>query len=963
MVLPTTQTRLPVLLLSAVFFVSGAAALIFETLWFRQSGLALGNSVWASSLVLASFMAGLTLGNGLAARYGEQIRHRLAVYAGLELLIAVTGIGLVLVLPLLAGWLAPLFRGVAEHLWLANALRLGFSFLLLMLPATAMGATLPIVVKEMTRWDRSFGSVLGRLYGWNTLGAVAGAVAGEAVLIAALGVRGTALFAAGCNLLAAGCALVLARRAATSPLEDGSVPVAPPRRVALSSRAMTCCAAAFFSGAILLAFEVVWFRFLHLFVHGGSLAFALMLATVLAGIGLGGVTGGLWLRRDPRADRHATAVALVAGAVAAATYGLFRFAVEPHGAPYVSEVRGVLYFAAVLTLPTSFLSGLLFTQTGAMLQRIVGPEARSAGLLTLSNTAGAGLGPLVAGFVLLPTLGMERSFFLLGASYASVALLLFAARTPRPSFLRPATGWIAAILFVVALITFPFGLLQDLYIPMTVRRVTEGVPMQVVAFREGRSETLTYLRSDFLGEPLAYKLVTDGFSMAGTFLGARRYMKLFVYWPLALGSAPQQALLISYGTGSTAKALVETPSLERIDVVDISREIFEMSDVVHSDPQRNPLNDERVRVHIEDGRYFLRRTEQRYGLITGEPPPPKMGGVVYLYTSEYFSLIHDRLEPGGLCTYWLPVVNLTLADAQTIIRAYCDVFADCSLWTGHQLNWMLAGSREGGWHGSEASFRRQWNEPEAGAELRTLGFELPEQIGATFLADAEMLAELTRGAPPLTDNHPKRLSNFRASEIRGAEVFRSWMDTATTAMGFANSRFIRAAWPEDLRRRSRDFFDHQRMINEIYAQPPLEKNAKQKMQDLHVTLTATPLRTLVLWQLGMGSDEMRIVERLSPHVDSTPQLRYASGVRSMALRDFDAAAGQFATLRSSSGHDPRALQLELYALCMAGRREEAQALVSQLGAQRATTGIDRDYWEWMGQTFDFDVEILRETVH
>jgi hypothetical protein len=94
--------------LCALFFLSGAAALLFETLWFHQAGLTFGNSVWASAIVLSSFMAGLALGNGAMARYGARVRRPVRFYAALEAVIAVTGVALVFVLPLLSEWLAPL---------------------------------------------------------------------------------------------------------------------------------------------------------------------------------------------------------------------------------------------------------------------------------------------------------------------------------------------------------------------------------------------------------------------------------------------------------------------------------------------------------------------------------------------------------------------------------------------------------------------------------------------------------------------------------------------------------------------------------------------------------------------------------------------------------------------------------------------------------------------------------------
>ena len=147
--------------------------------------------------------------------------------------------------------------------------------------------------------------------------------------------------------------------------------------------------------------------------------------------------------------------------------------------------------------------------------------------------------------------------------------------------------------------------------------------------------------------------------MSATDVQARRYMKLYAYLPAAVHPALRRALLVSYGVGSTARALVDTASLEHIDVVDLSSDILEMSERTTATDGRSPLDDPRVEVHIEDGRWFLHTTPHRYDLITAEPPPPMLAGVVNLYTREYFSLVRDRLAEGGMVTYWLPLRALS----------------------------------------------------------------------------------------------------------------------------------------------------------------------------------------------------------------------------------------------------------------------------------------------------------------
>src|SRR5512134_3772332 len=196
--------------LFSIFVVSGAAALVFETMWFRQAGLALGNTVWASALVTASFMAGLAVGNAAVARWGGRATRPLATYAALEVLVGVSGVALVVAFPLVGPALAPLMGSIGTAT--LHALRVGVSFVLLLVPSCAMGATLPLLAGALAAEDPNFGRVLGRLYGWNTLGAVVGTLAADLFLIEAVGVRGTSLVAGGLNLVAAAGASLVSRR-------------------------------------------------------------------------------------------------------------------------------------------------------------------------------------------------------------------------------------------------------------------------------------------------------------------------------------------------------------------------------------------------------------------------------------------------------------------------------------------------------------------------------------------------------------------------------------------------------------------------------------------------------------------------------------------------------------------------------------------------------------------------------
>jgi hypothetical protein len=464
----------------------------------------------------------------------------------------------------------------------------------------------------------------------------------------------------------------------------------------------------------------------------------------------------------------------------------------------------------------------------------------------------------------------------------------------------------------------------------------------------------------WLGQPIYQRLVTNGFSMSATDLAGARYMQYFVYWPMLVHRSLRRVLVISYGVGRTAGAATDVDSVESIDVVDVSRDVVAMSDIIYRLDQ-HPLRDPRVRLHIEDGRQFLHTTGQRFDLITGEPPPPLTPGTVNLYTREYFQLVHDRLADGGIATYWLPVARRGEYEITPIIRSFCDVFSDCSLWNGTLYDWMLVGTRdlpavESGFSRTQgplaaARFSEPWSHPVLGARLREIGFEVPEQIGATFLGDAAYLNTLTAQTSPLTDDFPQRLLPAATKSLlpdstrpfdRSLALFRAVVDTERARHAFAGSPFIRRLWPETLAGSTLPFFDQQRIINRLMAEGA---HPLRHIEELHALLTQTPLRRLPLW--GLGSND--VVQRIAnAGDDGTGQVEYMLGVRALVARNYRAAAEYFAAAERRGLRAATTRPLMAYALSLAGNPAAARELApgaEGLGAD------EQHFWSWMKMQF------------
>ena len=513
---------------------------------------------------------------------------------------------------------------------------------------------------------------------------------------------------------------------------------------------------------------------------------------------------------------------------------------------------------------------------------------------------------------------------------------------------RTALHLLAAVIFSVGLFYFPFGSMDRFIKLASAKYRNEGA--KIVAVREGLTETIQYLRKDYLDRPLFYRLVTNRFSMSGTHTAARRYMKFYVYFPAAVHPHPEKALLISYGVGSTAKALTDMAGLETIDVVDISRDILDMSSVVFPDPKDNPLKDPRVRVHVEDGRFFLQTTPERFDIITSEPPPPKIAGVVNLYTQEYFQLIHDRLNDGGITTYWLPVYQLEERETRAILKAFANVFEDCSLWTGRGLDWMMVGVKNPRPPVSEAYFRSQWNQPRVAAEMAALGFERPEQIGATFMMDGNELRILTAATPPLTDNHPKRLGDRRVSSPEDFPLFYEYMNIKRARASFHGSSFIKKLWPDEMIAETMPYFTFQDDFNQVITQGLPSRLSFTRM---HRLLTASDLRVPVMWALSSNQSIQNIVDQIDPNDPKhRPLVLYHLAVRALADRDYAEALRLFSEVRElkpDSGHLP----LEVYLSCLIGKPDDARRLIQENRALFDEKKM-KSFLEWLERTFGVD---------
>ncbi|HZS19009.1 MAG TPA: hypothetical protein VFA51_13860 [Candidatus Udaeobacter sp.] len=961
-VLPEAQIAISaggksVTIFSAVLFLSGIGALVFETLWLRLSGLAFGNSVWAAALILSSFMSGLALGNAIAASSRIRRWRPLHFYAVLELLVALFGCTIVFGLPVLGELFRPVWQTLWGHQPALLGLRFVVSFLILLVPTTAMGLTLPVLIEDPLVQNADFPRAIGFLYGSNTLGAVAGAVLGEGYFIATFGVRGTSLIAGLALCLAAIAAAFVARiRPATrQTVAVAKFPLDLDVRYRLPWRLLL---ASFGTGCILLCLEVIWFRFLRLYVISSPAAFAVMLATVLAGIGSGSLFAGAiqaTKRRRGRdsltsetgktaASRAALPVLLLLAAITTLLSYVFfpgEMVKTPAGAFSLASWYQIALLSVALMFPVAFLSGIVFPSITSAVQGTVKDRMNSTGITTLFNTTGAAMGPLFASFVLLPSIGYQSSLIVCAAGYAFLSLLVSEGSVW--SLKRP-TGMILTALcaaMILLLVVFPYGRAESHFRhasrPYEVDQ-QGNVLAHVVKRIEGSSDTYQLLRRDFLGEPYYYRLLTNAFSMSATNPRNQRYMRLFAYLPLALRPEAKDALLICYGCGVTADALLHGPDIKRLDIVDISKEVFSLADFYSGINYSNPLRDSRVRPFVQDGRFFLQASREQYDIITGEPPPPKVAGAVNLYTEEFFGLMKSRLKEDGIATFWLPLNQMRVEEAKAILRAFHNVFPNTLVWASADQQWIMMGINGPGRPVKKEELQQFWSGP-AGEGLRRIGVEVPEQLAALFLMDGEEIDRITRNVPPLTDNYPKRLSDAGWSDEANFSFTSPYMDASSAEYRFTWSALMNRIWPEASSTSLKSYFSVRQMR---YLAETVGGN---EWAELDLYLRHSRLRVPILEMLGSDLLRLPIAERAAKKSQPPPlEILHDLVAGALAQRDINRAVRLVENQKDRNALNLEDTCLLIYLYCLNGEVNKAEALAaSNPAVTKNNSAVD---WLW-----------------
>lgn len=740
----------PIAILCMLF--SGVAGLVYQVVWTRYLALMTGHTSYAIVAVLAAFMGGLALGNALLGRVADKLRRPFAFYGWLEIIIGVYA----LAFPLIFQFANEFYIGAAKS---AGGSLLGLKFAVavttLLIPTMLMGGTLPVLARMLTHSLGELRDRVSTLYFINSMGAVIGVGIAEFWLIPDLGVEETMFCGAMMNLCVGALALIVSgyvreedsrMEAAREDIREAIESFSPGEiRLAILGIGL--------SGFVAMLYEVAWTRLLGLTMGSTSGAFAIMLITFILGIAIGS-----WLIGRIRNIRNSLNwfAWMEIGIGASIIVMMFLYSRLPYwfiwlantvnreesNYAFFQSLEGLFCFA-VMIIPTTIL-GMTLPLVSRISTAELARTGRSVGFTFSFNTIGAVLGAILTGLWLMPSLGLARTFALgTGLNIAIGIVILGRNAAPARRKLLP------LILPGVALWVFLAGVLFHTdWAKLTTAgafRIPDKLPQSYAEFREVNLRPELLYHRDGAGSTVSVKeypkdhifLQVNGKTDAST--GKDMLTQLMLaHVPALLHPQPESALIIGFGSGVTCGALLTHPNIQRTDVVEISPEVIEAAHYFKH-VNENVLENDRLKIHVEDAKAFLQITEQRFDIIISEPSNPWMAGVPGLYSVEFYTDCAKRLNSGGLMCQWLHLYEINSPSVDTIVATFTGQFQYTTVWNTLPTDLLLIGSMQP--HQTKlGTFLQRFKQPAISASLASGGITRPSTLLAHELISEDYTA-------------------------------------------------------------------------------------------------------------------------------------------------------------------------------------------------------------------------------
>ena len=662
-------------------FLSGGSALIYEIVWLRVVSTIMGSTVYATAAVITAFLLGLCLGS-LAATWIAKRHHTPKTYAIIEVSVALTAALVPAALSGLQGAFSASYQAHGDSLLVHSLIQLALCGAAILIPTALMGATLPVLVGALSDDDHPVTATAGLLYGVNSLGAVFGAAACAWVLLPSLGNSMSIQVAVAINLVAAALAApcAVAKSAAPSVAPEAQ----PPDELTDALSVGVLGGLYGLAGAASLMLQVGWARLVMLSVGSTVHGFAITLIAFIAGLALGSlvISRLRWLTQRPAPTLFGLHALIAAWTLLTLPYlgglptRIFEVVGEQRGftETWLGQL-GVVF--STIAVPTFAMGGIFALVTGAM-HRGGASAARATGVAYAANTLGTIAGSLVAGFVLVPTLGMHETVVISAVVYAGVAAVYLVPSLDRSPAAAITAGGTFAILIAVSFVDAPRWS-QDLLTSAPFLGEYQGAARA----RQGREASLgpvvDYVEGPTTAAAVRVRhgnkyLYVGGILEAGSHAPMHRFL---AHLPMVLHGQARDVLVIGLGAGNTLGGVLAHP-VDAVTCVELSEEVVQLARDHFAGTSNHALDDPRVTLTVGDGRNHLRHAGQAYDVIISQPSYPWMSGAASLFTLEAFTEMHDHLNDDGVAAIWFAAHSE--ATAQSMLRAWQQVFPESRLY-------------------------------------------------------------------------------------------------------------------------------------------------------------------------------------------------------------------------------------------------------------------------------------------
>ena len=664
------------------FFISGFTGLIYEVVWTRLLTRVMGNTHYSVATVLTIFMAGLALGSYLGGRWIDRKNNPLVLYAALEAIIGIY----CLLIPSMIEWASPLFQWVfltqQESYTQASMYRFLICGLILLFPTSCMGATLPVLSKHISRGSIFVSRDVGILYSLNTFGAVFGALSSAFLFMRLFGVLNTIWISAALNI---GIALVVYILLCPRIVKGGEEWGTKKEEIKLNTHTIPVLIAFGFSGLCALTYQIAWNRILSLLLGSSIYAFSLILATFILGLALGTITFSHKVNKlkDPFKIFGILQIGIgISALMIIPQFGnvpfFNRWVYQNWNMEFASIQGSVFLIVFILLVIPTFLMGGQFPVVIRLIASKLDVLGHSVGKVYASNTIGTIIGSFLAGFVLIPWIGVQNTIFFAVALNLLIGITLLMISSGislnmkiyiLPAILigcfflgRSMEPWDKSIISSGSYMPYRIGDLSE----------AEAKTNKVLFYKEGTHTTVT----TELSVSGNIFLRVNGKTDASLAMDMRTQI-LSGYLPMLLHRKPESALVIGQGSGITLGAVEQFP-VKSVDLVEISSAVIDGSRFFEPF-NHNALSDKRLSLIVADGRNHVALTDQKYDVIISEPSNPWISGVGALFTAEFFELIKQRLNSNGIACIWVHT-NMSPISFKSVARTFAETFEHVTMW-------------------------------------------------------------------------------------------------------------------------------------------------------------------------------------------------------------------------------------------------------------------------------------------